>query len=87
MNPVVAVLLGAAFGGEKITSSMLTGAALIVGAVVLVVTKGPRGNPPADYKSEAGVTGTGTGALTGAGAGATSVKSVEAMGTTRIVLR
>ena len=87
VNPVVAVLLGAAFGGEKITSSMLTGAALIVGAVVLVVTKGPRGNPPADYKSEAGVTGTGTGALTGAGAGATSVKSVEAMGTTRIVLR
>ena len=90
VNPVVAVLLGAAFGGEKITSPMLAGAALIVAAVVLVVGKSARGNPPPDYKSAAGgATGAGAGALAGAGAGAcaVSVKSVEVMGTTRIVLR
>ena len=90
VNPVVAVLLGAGFGGEKLTSSMLAGAALIVAAVALVVTNRPRGNPPPDYKSaDGGDTGAGALAGTGAcvGAGAASAKSVEVMGTTRMVLR
>ena len=93
VNPVVAVLLGAGFGGEKLTSSMLAGAALILAAVALVVTNRPRGNPPPDYKSaDGGGTAAGAGALAGAdtgctGAGAASVKSVEVIGTTRIVLR
>ncbi len=47
VNPVVAVLLGAGFGGEKLTSSMLAGAALIVAAVALVITTRPRRNAPA----------------------------------------
>lgn len=90
VNPVVAVLLGAGFGGEKLTSSMLAGAALIVAAVALVVTNRPRGNPPPNYKSaDGGATGAGAGACAGAGTGAASAvaKSVEVMGTTRIVLR
>ena len=90
VNPVVAVLLGAGFGGEKLTSSMVAGAALIVAAVALVITSRPRGNPPPDYKSaDGGATGAGAGACAGAGTGAASAvaKSVEVMGTTRIVLR
>jgi drug/metabolite transporter (DMT)-like permease len=42
VNPVVAVLLGAGFGGEKLTISMLAGAAMIVAAVALVITNRPR---------------------------------------------
>jgi drug/metabolite transporter (DMT)-like permease len=38
VNPVVAVLLGVGFAGEKFTSSMLTGATLILAAVALVIT-------------------------------------------------
>lgn len=94
VNPVVAVLLGAGFAGEKLTSSMLAGAALILAAVALVITNRPRGNPPPDYKSaDGGGTGAGAGATAGActgagaGAGAASAKSVEVTGTTRIVLR
>jgi drug/metabolite transporter (DMT)-like permease len=40
VNPVVAVLLGWAFAGEKLSIQMLGGAALIVLAVVLVVMGG-----------------------------------------------
>lgn len=40
VNPVVAVLLGWAFGGEKLSAQMLGGAALIVLAVGLVVLGG-----------------------------------------------
>lgn len=93
VNPVVAVLLGAGFAGEKLTSSMLAGAALIVAAVALVITNRPRGNPPPDYKSgDGGGTAAGAGALAGEGAGCTgagaaSAKSVEVTGTTRMVLR
>ena len=36
MNPVVAVLLGWAFGGEALTLKVGLAAAMIVGAVVLV---------------------------------------------------
>ena len=46
VNPVVAVLLGASFAGEKPTSSMLAGAALIVAAVALVITNRPRRSAP-----------------------------------------
>ncbi len=38
VNPVVAVLLGAGFAGERLTTSMLMGATLIIAAVALVVT-------------------------------------------------
>ena len=46
VNPVVAVLLGAAFAGEKL--SLLTGiaAAIIVGSVALVITAGRRKTEP-----------------------------------------
>ena len=65
VNPVVAVLLGAGFAGEKLTSSMLAGAALIVAAVALVVTNRPRGNPPPDYASaDGGDTAADAGAFT-----------------------
>ena len=73
VNPVVAVLLGAGFAGEKLTSSMLAGAALIVAAVALVITNRPRGKLPPDYKSADG--------------DAASAKSVVVTGTTRIMLR
>ncbi len=43
VNPVVAVALGWAFGGEKLSVQMLGGAALIVLAVGLVVLGGRRG--------------------------------------------
>lgn len=42
VNPVVAVFLGTMFGGEKITPSMLTGGALILAAVVVVLTQEAR---------------------------------------------
>ena len=42
VNPVVAVLLGWAFAGEVLNFQMLSGAGLIVLAVVLVVLGGRR---------------------------------------------
>ena len=38
VNPIVAVLLGAAFAGETVTTRMLVAAALIIGSVALVIT-------------------------------------------------
>lgn len=39
VNPVVAVLLGWAVLGEKLTGEMLVGAAVIVGSVVLITSQ------------------------------------------------
>ncbi len=66
VNPVVAVLLGAGFAGEKLTSPMLAGAALIVAAVALVIVKRPGGDRLPDYRSVPGAGGGGGGALAGA---------------------
>lgn len=41
VNPVIAVLLGTLLLGERVSTSMLLGGALIVGAVVLVVRQSP----------------------------------------------
>jgi drug/metabolite transporter (DMT)-like permease len=41
VNPVIAVLLGALILGENLTSAMIIGGVLIVGAVVLVVRRSP----------------------------------------------
>jgi drug/metabolite transporter (DMT)-like permease len=41
VNPVIAVLLGALILGENLTTMMITGGVLIVGAVVLVVRRTP----------------------------------------------
>jgi drug/metabolite transporter (DMT)-like permease len=41
VNPVIAVLLGALILNERLTPAMIGGGALIVGAVVLVVRRGP----------------------------------------------
>lgn len=41
VNPVIAVLLGALILGENLTTMMITGGVLIVGAVVLVVRRNP----------------------------------------------
>ena len=38
VNPIVAVLLGALFAGEKLTARMIIAAALIIGSVALVIT-------------------------------------------------
>jgi drug/metabolite transporter (DMT)-like permease len=38
VNPIVAVLLGAAFAGETLTMRTLVAAALIIGSVALVIT-------------------------------------------------
>jgi len=38
VNPIVAMLLGAAFAGEALTLRTLIAAALIVGSVALVIT-------------------------------------------------
>ncbi len=46
VNPVVAVLLGRAVGGEQLSGSMLGGAVLIVLAVILVVLGRPINRPP-----------------------------------------
>jgi drug/metabolite transporter (DMT)-like permease len=45
VNPVVAILLGVGFAGEKFTPSMATGAALILAAVALVITKRQAAEP------------------------------------------
>ena len=37
VNPVIAVVLGVALAGERLTTASVTGAALIVAAVALVV--------------------------------------------------
>jgi drug/metabolite transporter (DMT)-like permease len=50
VNPIVAVLLGAAFAGEKLDGRTLVAAALIIGSVALVITAQgiiPRCAPPA----------------------------------------
>ena len=51
VNPVVAVFLGWAFAGEPVTARMLVAAAIIVGSVVIVTTRGraerPAGEPTA----------------------------------------
>jgi drug/metabolite transporter (DMT)-like permease len=44
VNPVIAVLLGTLVLNERLTPAMLGGGALIVGAVVLVVRRGPPGH-------------------------------------------
>ncbi len=44
VNPVIAVLLGALILGERLTSVMIAGGALVVGAVVLVVRRSPPAN-------------------------------------------
>lgn len=41
VNPVVAVLLGAFFGGETVTLQTGVAAAIIIGSVALVITAGP----------------------------------------------
>ena len=41
VNPVIAVLLGALILGERLTTAMIAGGVLIVGAVVLVVRRSP----------------------------------------------
>jgi drug/metabolite transporter (DMT)-like permease len=38
VNPIVAVLLGAAFAGEVLTMRTLVAAAVIIGSVALVIT-------------------------------------------------
>jgi drug/metabolite transporter (DMT)-like permease len=38
VNPIVAVLLGAAFAGETVTLRVLIAAALIIGSVAIVIT-------------------------------------------------
>jgi drug/metabolite transporter (DMT)-like permease len=42
VNPIVAVLLGAAFADEKLTARTIIAAALIIGSVALVITVGER---------------------------------------------
>ncbi|MGI8820262.1 MAG: EamA family transporter [Chthoniobacterales bacterium] len=42
VNPIVAVLLGAAFAGEKLTLRTVAAAALIIGSVALVITVNQR---------------------------------------------
>ena len=38
VNPIVAVLLGTAFAGEKLTTRTVIAASLIIGSVALVIT-------------------------------------------------
>jgi drug/metabolite transporter (DMT)-like permease len=48
VNPVVAVVLGAAFLGERITATtIIAGAAIVVAVVLIVVAKVPRARPRA----------------------------------------
>jgi drug/metabolite transporter (DMT)-like permease len=44
VNPIVAVCLGAAFAGEKLTLRTVSAATLIIGSVALVITLGQRRN-------------------------------------------
>jgi drug/metabolite transporter (DMT)-like permease len=50
VNPIVAVLLGVAFAGEKLDARIAIAAALIIGSVALVITAQqiiPKSAPPA----------------------------------------
>jgi drug/metabolite transporter (DMT)-like permease len=47
VNPVVAVLLGWAFGGEALTMRIAASAAAIVGAVAIIIRYGGESRPPA----------------------------------------
>ena len=49
VNPIVAVILGAFFAGEHLTSRTILAAALIIGSVAIVITTqqlGPKSMPP-----------------------------------------
>jgi len=49
VNPIVAVILGALFAGEHLTSRTIVAAALIIGSVAIVITTqqlGPKSMPP-----------------------------------------
>jgi drug/metabolite transporter (DMT)-like permease len=49
VNPVVAVILGALFAGERLTSRTIAAAALIIGSVAIVITAQqlrPKSVPP-----------------------------------------
>ena len=46
VNPIVAVILGAAFAGEKLTLRTIIAATLIIGSVALVITSGQRKTKP-----------------------------------------
>ncbi|MDQ6655155.1 MAG: EamA family transporter [Verrucomicrobiota bacterium] len=46
VNPIVAVLLGAAFAGEKLALRTVVAAGLIIGSVALVITVGQRKSRP-----------------------------------------
>ena len=49
VNPVVAVILGALFAGERLTSRTIAAAALIIGSVAIVITTQqlrPKSVPP-----------------------------------------
>ena len=52
VNPVVAVLLGWALGGEPLTARTLLAAAVIVGAVVIITSSQPRARQEAAAGSE-----------------------------------
>jgi len=52
VNPVVALLLGVVLAHETVTPRMLTAAAILIPAVGLVVTGGPRQGPSWDVKRE-----------------------------------
>jgi drug/metabolite transporter (DMT)-like permease len=45
VNPVIALLLGVAVGGEKMTAFGLAGTGVVVAAVLLVVLKLERNKP------------------------------------------
>jgi drug/metabolite transporter (DMT)-like permease len=53
VNPVVAVLLGWAFAGETLTARTLLAAAVIVGAVALIIQTGGKRSPAALPEEEA----------------------------------
>lgn len=53
VNPVVAVALGAWFGGEELTPRVLVASVIIIAAVVLIVTYGTRQAPSAPASSTA----------------------------------
>ena len=59
VNPVVAVLLGAAFVGEQISVTTLVGGAITVAAVALVITAESRRRPAAATSAASAPTGPG----------------------------
>jgi drug/metabolite transporter (DMT)-like permease len=60
VNPVVAVLLGSLFLGERVSAGLVAGAVLILGAVLLTTTRRrpprPAREAPARAPSEATTT-------------------------------